>query len=273
VPRPPVRSSAAFVALLVAVVAVLVTVVAGGGVGVGVGGTGVPAASADDGPPVEIADETGLAAAERVDPIVHHRFPVISSTITFGRTHHDYPATDIAVACGTRVVAAVDGTVWEVERTDHWNPLLDIPGTRGGKTVVVDGDDHVRYLFAHFSSIASGLAVGQRVEAGQTIGAVGSTGHSTGCHLHLGLSPECPTRVWDRLAGTVWPWPYLDAWRAGEEVGPGPEVEQWAAAHPNGCDGSAVLSPPASSAGSETGVDTGVGAPGGEPPAPISMGE
>ncbi len=190
---------------------------------------------------VQIADVSGLAPATRTITFVPHAFPIESGRGTYEPTHHDYPATDIALPCGTALVAAVDGEVWEVDRVDRWNAATDVPSTRGGRTVVIDGDDDVRYLYAHLSAIDSGLAVGQRVRAGQRIATIGTTGRSTGCHLHLGLSPRCTTRIWDRLAGTVWPWPYLDAWRRGENLSPGPEVEAWLAAHPGGCGSSAVI--------------------------------
>ena len=191
---------------------------------------------------VRVIDDSPMSAAERVEPIVAHAYPIERGGGTYERTHHDYPATDIALPCGTALVAAVDGAIWEVERIDRWNPLTDIAATRGGRTVVIDGDDGVRYLYAHLSAITSTLAVGQRVAAGQRIATLGTTGRSTGCHLHLGLSPPCPTRVWDRLAGTVWPWPYLDAWRRGDNIGPGPEIERWLELHPEGCGRAGTVS-------------------------------
>lgn len=206
---------------------------------------GAPASSLPDGVPAAVSGPASvdpLAPATKPVP-ARHVFPVVSTNYRYTRSHHDYPATDVSVACGTRLVAITDGVIWEVERVDRWNPSIDIPGTRGGRTVVIDGDDGARYLYAHFATIVSGLAVGQRVGAGDTLGTVGSTGRSTGCHLHLGLSPQCPTRVWDRLAGTIWPWPYFDAWLQGTNVHPGAELADWLAANPGGCGNSAVVAP------------------------------
>ena len=203
------------------------------------------AAASDDPAPSDPVEVTGAADASvgavRQLTFVDHAYPVAAGRGAYGTTHHDYPATDIAVSCGTPVLAPVDGAVWEAERIDRWSPSSDVPSTRGGRTVVVEGDDGVRYLLAHLSTIDTGLAVGQRVEAGAQLGTVGSTGRSTGCHLHVGFSPPCATRVWDRLAGTVWPYPYLDLWRRGENLSPGPEIVAWSAKHPGGCSPGAIV--------------------------------
>lgn len=58
-------------------------------------------------------------------------------------------------------------------------------GPRGsfGNAVVIAHGSGVRTLFAHLSRVD--VTVGQRVSAGQTVGLVGSTGRSTGPHLHF----------------------------------------------------------------------------------------
>jgi murein DD-endopeptidase MepM/ murein hydrolase activator NlpD len=100
--------------------------------------------------------------------------------------------------------------------------------------VSILGVDGVRYYGSHLSSIAADLAAGQRVRAGQTLGAVGRTGDASACHLHFGISPPC-RRVgdWSVRRGVVWPWGYLDAWRAGRAVSPVPAVASWLRDH--GC--------------------------------------
>jgi hypothetical protein len=59
----------------------------------------------------------------------------------------------------------------------------------GGTVVRVQGDDGKYYYYAHLSAVASGLEVGDRVDVGQVIGAVGNTGDAAGgpTHLHLGI--------------------------------------------------------------------------------------
>lgn len=243
-------------AAAVATAAASVAALAGSAIGPRAGatpraGTAVSGLGESSSPPAVIADDGVLVPARRGRPSpVLHVFPLTRVDVRYGRSHHDYPATDIPVPCGSPVISAVDGTVWEVERSDRWNPRSDVPATRGGRTVVVDGDDGVRYLFAHFSSIRSSLAVGQEVRAGDLLGWAGSSGRSTGCHLHVGISPPCPGRIWNLLAGTLWPWRYLDAWRAGVNLSPRDELDAWTARYPGACTGTAVIAPAA-------GIDTG----------------
>ena len=153
----------------------------------------------------------------------------------WGTTHSSYPATDIFVGCGATLVAPVNGTVLEVRRVDGYDPAVDNPATRGGKSVSILGDDGVRYYMAHFSTIVDPLAPGDRVEIGQTLGTMGDTGRTSACHLHFSISPPCPGKEWSVRRGVIWPYPYLDAWRRGEQLSPVDEVARWVAANPNAC--------------------------------------
>ena len=79
---------------------------------------------------------------------------------------------DIAAGYGTPVAATAPGTVVEAGWT-----------TVGyGLHVVVDHGYGYRTLFGHLSSL--GVSVGDRVNIGQILGRIGSTGNSTGPHLH-----------------------------------------------------------------------------------------
>lgn len=84
---------------------------------------------------------------------------------------------DFAASCGTPVVSAADGVVFSTGYND-----------RSGHYVIVDHGVHrgvnLTTTYMHFQSapvVASGQAVGQ----GQVVGHVGTTGSSTGCHLHF----------------------------------------------------------------------------------------
>jgi murein DD-endopeptidase MepM/ murein hydrolase activator NlpD len=79
---------------------------------------------------------------------------------------------DFAAPTGTPIVAAKDGTVVEA----GWAGAY-------GKTVVVQHADGTKTLYAHLHTIEVG--VGQTVALGQQIGTLGSTGNSTGPHLHF----------------------------------------------------------------------------------------
>jgi murein DD-endopeptidase MepM/ murein hydrolase activator NlpD len=65
---------------------------------------------------------------------------------------------------------------------------VEVAGWQGaaGKAVTIVTASGKRILYGHMSRI--GVQQGQRVEAGERIGAVGSTGNSTGPHLHLGVN-------------------------------------------------------------------------------------
>lgn len=82
---------------------------------------------------------------------------------------------DIAVATGTTVAAAAEGRVIVA----GW----DDGGC--GNMVVIDHGGHLATQYCHLSQIFVG--VGQDVQRGQAIAASGSTGNSTGPHLHFGV--------------------------------------------------------------------------------------
>ena len=85
-------------------------------------------------------------------------------------TQHD--GLDIAAASGTPVRSVGAGTVVSAGWQDGY-----------GNTVVLDHGDGVTTLYAHNSELV--VKPGQRVSAGELISKVGSTGDSTGPHLHL----------------------------------------------------------------------------------------
>jgi murein DD-endopeptidase MepM/ murein hydrolase activator NlpD len=99
--------------------------------------------------------------------------------------HHDYPAIDIAVAAGTPFYAVTSGTATR---------LYQAGGCGNG--VTLRGDDGAKYTYCHATRIS---ATG-RVANGQRLGLTGSTGDSTGPHLHLQIAYpastlRCPTAL------------------------------------------------------------------------------
>jgi len=82
---------------------------------------------------------------------------------------------DFAASTGTAVWAALDGTVSFV-------------GYKGanGRLVILNHERGARTYYAHLSRFAR-IKAGQKVRQGQVIGYVGSTGRSTGPHLHFGF--------------------------------------------------------------------------------------
>lgn len=127
-----------------------------------------------------------------------------------------------------------DGVVLEVNRGDDYEKATDDGALRGGLSVSILGDDGVRYYGSHLGKVSTGIRAGARVRGGQQIGTVGKTGNASACHLHFGISPPCQrTGDWWNRRGVVWPYPFLDAWRAGKNLSPATKVASWQAEH--GC--------------------------------------
>jgi len=103
----------------------------------------------------------------------------ISSFFSFGRRHpilkkvRAHTGVDFAADHGTPVVASANGAVKEI-------------GWKGGygHCVLLEHKNHFATLYGHLSRYAESLQAGDAVEQNQVIGYVGSTGLSTGPHLH-----------------------------------------------------------------------------------------
>jgi len=162
-------------------------------------------------------------------------FPFTGKKVSYGHTHHDYPASDV-FGCGATVVAPIGGTVAQTRTIDPWVPKINDPATRGGKYVSMLGDDGVRYYFAHLDSVA--VQPGDVIEAGAQLGIMGQTGdaRNSACHTHVGISWPCPTTEWAVRRGEIWPWRYLDAWRTGQQLSPVDEIKSAEAANPDACN-------------------------------------
>lgn len=109
--------------------------------------------------------------------------PVGSTHITSGFGYRIHPLTgtrrfhegvDFGAGYGSSIRAAAKGLV---VHSGWWGPY--------GKCIIVDHGGGWSTLYGHCSSLLVGQ--GQVVAAGQTIGLVGSTGWSTGPHLHFGV--------------------------------------------------------------------------------------
>ncbi|HEY1812722.1 MAG TPA: peptidoglycan DD-metalloendopeptidase family protein [Kofleriaceae bacterium] len=127
---------------------------------------GLPMPSHDLGPSVDglprlvmpVAGRASSGYGERFDPIQHKEIK--------------HPGFDLAAPTGTTVDAAASGTV------THAGPA----GTYGN-LIIIKHADGVETRYAHLS--ATSVKEGDHVDAGQPIGAVGTTGYSTGPHLHF----------------------------------------------------------------------------------------
>ena len=106
------------------------------------------------------------------EPVQTSAFGYRVSPIT-GAAGELHTGQDYAAACGTEVTAAAAGTV----KSAGWHPY------GGGNRVVLDHGNGVETTYNHLSAMS--VSVGDTVERGHLVGASGSTGASTGCHLHF----------------------------------------------------------------------------------------
>lgn len=81
--------------------------------------------------------------------------------------------TDYAAPTGTPIKASGDGKVLKAYYSNTY-----------GNVVVIQHGESIRTLYAHMSRFSNAARVGNRVKQGQVIGYVGTTGRSTGPHLH-----------------------------------------------------------------------------------------
>jgi murein DD-endopeptidase MepM/ murein hydrolase activator NlpD len=88
---------------------------------------------------------------------------------------HGYNAVDLAAPIGTPIMASADGDVI-IAKPSGWNGGY-------GSYVVLHHDDGSQTLYGHASRVI--VSEGQHVVQGQVIAYVGSTGKSTGSHLHF----------------------------------------------------------------------------------------
>lgn len=113
-----------------------------------------------DGLVMPVAGRVGSGYGNRVHPITGE--------------HRLHAGVDIAAPEGTPIVAAADGVVTFAGRRGGYGLLVEVEHADGSTT-----------RYAHQSRIA--VSVGDRVTAGARLGDVGSTGMSTGPHLHFEL--------------------------------------------------------------------------------------
>jgi len=122
-------------------------------------------------------DETGRSATKFL-----MRTPVNGARISsgFGMRRHPilgynkmHTGVDFAAPYGTPIRAAGDGVIKQIGRFGAYGKYIRIRHSNGYQTA-----------YAHMSRFASGLQDGSRVRQGQVIGFIGSTGRSTGAHLH-----------------------------------------------------------------------------------------
>lgn len=143
-----------------------------------------------------------------------HRFPVVGrfsfggegATFGVGRPGHRHQGQDIVADSGTPIVAPHGGKITWVK----------YQAEGAGYYVVLAGNDGRDYVFMHLLKGSIGVKQGDVVPTGKLLARVGSTGRSSGPHLHF--------EIW-----TGGPWQF-----GGEPIDPLPLLKRWYAAAPGG---------------------------------------
>lgn len=150
--------------------------------------------------PRELAIGPVSAIPEEVFPV---RGPVSfgssGSRFGAGRPGHIHQGQDVSAACGLELVSARAGTV-------TYNSYQ--AGGAGNYVVIKNSGNNTSFVYMHMLRRSS-LRVGARVGAGTPIGKVGSTGASSGCHLHF----EYWIGPWQTGGKPIDPLPYLKSLR------------------------------------------------------------
>lgn len=107
-----------------------------------------------------------------LDPVLNSPFGYRANPLT-GAAGEMHTGQDFAAGCGTEVFSAGKGTVIEAGFSPYG----------GGNRIVIDHGNGLQTTYNHLETI--GVRINQAVETGVRIGIVGTTGNSTGCHLHF----------------------------------------------------------------------------------------
>jgi peptidoglycan LD-endopeptidase LytH len=150
---------------------------------------------------VTVGDLNLLRAKGLVVPVLGRYQQDVSDTFRAGRTgDRQHNASDIMAPRGTLVLAADDAVIRRLSS----NAL-------GGITIyATDAEDRFVYYYAHLDGYAPDLAVGQRVQRGEILGYVGTTGNASpdAPHLHFQIMRVLDrNRLWDGIP--IDPRPFL----------------------------------------------------------------
>jgi murein DD-endopeptidase MepM/ murein hydrolase activator NlpD len=157
--------------------------------------------------PITVAPRDGVTVTTftpvqwPIDPATEISSPFGPRVAPCGGCSTMHRGVDLVPGAGTPIAAIADGTVVEAgffgELGEHVMVQHDVDG------------ETVTSVYGHMIGGSMHLAVGDRVTRGQLLGLVGSTGESTGAHLHFGIldaaqTPEDPM-AWMR-AHVTQPW-------------------------------------------------------------------
>lgn len=154
--------------------------------------------------PAALRDGAGVSVSVRPavvaptsGPVTDDFGPRISPTAGASSNHQ---GIDLAPGAGTPIVAAADGVVTAVQPVDN--------GGLGVHVIVEHPGLGVRTVYGHALTGSIAVEVGQQVQAGQALAAVGNTGTSTGPHLHFEVRDSATGEATDPTS-----------WLAGSGIG------------------------------------------------------
>jgi murein DD-endopeptidase MepM/ murein hydrolase activator NlpD len=119
---------------------------------------------------------------DQLQKVAFNRRPIQGGRMSSGFGFRSHPilgkwrlhkGTDFAAPYGTPIYATSDGTVKFIGRQSGY-----------GKVIELSHEGNITTLYGHMSAFKQGLEAGGTVQRGQVIGYVGSTGRSTGNHVH-----------------------------------------------------------------------------------------
>ncbi|PID97867.1 MAG: peptidase M23 [Actinobacteria bacterium] len=146
----------------------------------------VPAATAADGAREVVQQESVYWPLEPGTYEVTSGFSMRISPVSGQLLMHE--GVDLAAPLGTPIYSAAQGTVKEVSQNSHSGAYIII------EHKAADGTPYYSaYLHQYMKDIV--VAVGDTIQAGQRIGAVGNNGWSTGAHLHFEIHNSSKTPI------------------------------------------------------------------------------
>lgn len=133
-------------------------------------GSFVPAQNDQIQPEPTVIPEAEVTLSTVTERVI--QYPIQEGYISQGYSLF-HPALDIAAPIGTEVKPIKDGVVEDISKSR----------VGYGNAIIVNHGDGITSLYAHLSKI--NVSKGDKITVFDTIGNVGTTGHSTGPHLHI----------------------------------------------------------------------------------------
>lgn len=130
-------------------------------------------------------------------PVKRHVEHFISQGFNGRFSHNQEPsvyAVDIALPVGTEIMAAREGTVIDVEDSFVMDGTNEYFADKANNIKILHSDGTIA-IYAHLMAGGAKVSLGQVVTAGGVIGLSGSTGFSTGPHLHFSIWRNANLRI------------------------------------------------------------------------------